>query len=89
MRALLGKLGDRFVGAAPRGPREQVIETVLQANKGRVTSYLVLDDAPHEFTQGALNTLFVDSLRGISDASAQQTISDWLVSTAPPREATK
>lgn len=89
LRALLGKVGELFAGGAPRGPREQAIESVLQANKGRVNSYLVLDDAPNEFTQGKLNTVFVDGLRGISDEAAQKAISDWLVSTAPTGEGKK
>jgi hypothetical protein len=84
LRALLGTLGQRLVGAAPRGPREQVIETVLQANKGRVTSHLVLDDASNEFTQGKLNTLFVDGQLGVSDVAVQQAISAWLVNTSSP-----
>jgi hypothetical protein len=82
LRELLGPLGRRFVGAAPRGPREEVIETVLEANKRSVTSHLVLDDAAHEFTGGTLNTLFVDGSRGISDVATQQSILEWLDSSA-------
>ena len=33
MRELLGPLSGRFLGSAPRMPREQAIELVLQANK--------------------------------------------------------
>lgn len=84
LRELLGKVGELVVGSAPRGPREQAIESVLQANKGRLTSYLVLDDAPDEFTQGKLNALFVDGSVGVSDPTVQEAIAAWLASSAPP-----
>lgn len=87
LRELLGSLGERFVGSAPRGPREQAIQSVLQANKGRVDSHLVLDDAPEEFPDGSLNTTFLDGLFGISDARAQAALGAWLVSTAVSRRA--
>lgn len=86
LRELLGPLGDRFIGSAPRGPREQAIQMVLQANKGKVTDYLVLDDAPADFPDGTLNTLFVDGLQGIGPAMNHAPITEWLVSTAPPAE---
>lgn len=86
LRALLGSLGPRFVGSAPRGPREQAIESVLQANRSRVTSYLVLDDAPKEFAEGALNVLFLDGRVGISDLDSQAALVQWL---GPTRESDK
>lgn len=83
LRVLLGPLGTKFVGGAPRGPREQAIETVLQANK-RVLHHLVLDDASGEFSGTTVNLLLLDSQLGISDDRAQAEISAWLLSTAPP-----
>lgn len=77
---------ELFAGGAPRGQREQAIESLLYANKGRVTRYLVYD-ALNKFKQGRLNTVFFHGLRGISDEAARKAISDWLVSTAPPGEA--
>lgn len=85
LRKFLGSLGDRFIGSAPRGPREQVIEMVLQANKGKATSHLVLDDAPEEFPEGRLNTLFLHELRGIGSALDYAPLVVWLVSTAPAK----
>lgn len=81
LRTLLGGLGTRFVGSAPRGPRQQAIESVLQANKGKVSSYLVLDDAPGEFEDGALNVVFLDGSVGLSDLYAQAAVATWLSST--------
>lgn len=86
LRQLLGGLGERFVGSAPRGPREQVIQMVLQANKGKFTDYLVVDDAPHEFSEGTLNTLFVDGILGLGSAMNQAGLVTWLVNPAPPKE---
>lgn len=85
LRQLLGGLGERFVGSAPRGPREQVIQMVLQANKGKFTDYLVVDDAPHEFPEGTLNTLFVDGILGLGSAMNQAGLVTWLVNPAPPK----
>lgn len=81
LRGLLAGLGARFAGSAPRGPREQAIQAVLQANRGHFSDYLVLDDAKREFTQGELNVLFLDSITGISDPLAQAAVTAWLVST--------
>jgi hypothetical protein len=83
LRMLLGPLGNRFVGGAPRGPREQVIEMVLQANRG-VRHHLVLDDAEGEFCGARVNLLLLDSQRGLSDEQARQAIAHWLSSTATP-----
>lgn len=85
LRQLLGGLGERFVGSAPRGPREQVIQMVLQANKGKFTDYLVVDDSPHEFPEGTLNTLFVDGILGLGSAMNQAGLVTWLVNPALPK----
>lgn len=82
LRELLGSLGDRFFGSTPRGPREQAIQSVLQANKAQLKDYLVLDDARDEFTEGLLNVTFLDGLVGISDVRAQAAVAEWLVTTA-------
>lgn len=83
LRGLLGQLGSRFVGTAPKGAREQAIETVLQANKGHVTAHLVLDDDPREFTRGRLNLLLCNGLEGLSQVRVQDELRAWLESTAP------
>lgn len=84
LKALLGPLGARYVGSAPRGPRQQVIESVLQANRGRVKDYLVLDDAPGEFEVGALNAVFLDGRVGLSEVVAQAAVAAWLDTSRAP-----
>ena len=82
LRTLLGSLGPRFVGSAPRAPREQAIEMVLGANKGTVVSHLVLDDAGKEFSGSTVNLLLVEPHLGLSDVRVQAAISAWL--SGPP-----
>ena len=81
LHTLLGPLGQRFAGSVPRGPREQAIELVLQANR-RVRHHLVLDDDQREFTGTAVNLLLVNSQRGISNETTQTAIRNWLQSTS-------
>ena len=73
LRELLGPLGKRFAGSAPRAPREQAIEMVLQANR-QIQHHLALDDDAQEFSGSAVNVLLLDSMRGISDESAQTAL---------------
>ncbi|MBN9373053.1 MULTISPECIES: HAD domain-containing protein [unclassified Hydrogenophaga] len=82
LRALLGELGPRFAGSAPRMPRELAIETVLQANASTVAHHLVLDDDGKEFSQGRLNLLLCDPALGVSDPRVQSQLRDWLVRTS-------
>lgn len=82
LRALLGSLGERFIGCAPRGPRGLAIETVLQANKHLVRSHLVIDDDAEDFVETRLRVLLVDGRVGISDPTAQLPFVEWLLSTA-------
>lgn len=49
LRQLLGPFVGWFAGSAPRIHREHALHAVLQANKGVVKSYLVLDDDAKEF----------------------------------------
>jgi hypothetical protein len=63
-------------------PREQAIENVLQANKPLVTSHLVLDDDPSEFTQGRLNLVTCDSLEGLTQRRVIDRVLRWLEETA-------
>ncbi|MGX5652719.1 HAD domain-containing protein [Hydrogenophaga borbori] len=81
LRVLLGELGGRFIGSAPRLPREQAIELVLQANKGRVAAHLVLDDDRSEFTTGRLNLVLCDPGLGLSAPRVQRDIAEWLLLT--------
>lgn len=83
LKELLGELGDRFIGSAPRMPREPAIEMVLQANKSSIAAHLVLDDDPTEFNSRRLNLLLCDSRLGLSAAEIQTSIQHWLARTNP------
>lgn len=83
LRGLLGPLGERFIGSVPRLRREHAIQTVLQANKMLLASYLVLDDDAREFSDGSLNVLLCDPKLGISDVRVQAPLAAWLVRTSP------
>jgi hypothetical protein len=86
LRELLGFLGPRFIGAAPRGPRAEAILWFLQLNPV-IDSYLVLDDAPSEFPAGFPGPIvFCESLRGISAPQVQAQIEAWLAEDFPPLE---
>lgn len=82
LRVLLGPLGPLYAGSAPRAPREQAIEMVLQSNK--VLHHVVLDDDQREFSNFSVNLLLTDPQHGLSDAKVQAALSSWLMSTATP-----
>ena len=78
LRALLGSLGPRFIGAVPRGPRAESVLWFLHLNPA-ITRYLVLDDAPHEFPPDVPGELVVcNSQCGISATQVQVRIRSWL-----------
>lgn len=78
LRELLGPLGARLRGIAPRGPREDSILWLMQL-LGDVGRYLVLDDAPREFSRVKPPTLVLcDPELGISASTTQVQIRTWL-----------
>lgn len=83
LRSLLGELGTRFIASAPRVPREQAIEMVLQANQTTIKSHLVLDDDSREFRSGRLNLLLCAPNLGLSAPDIQSAIQTWLARTNP------
>lgn len=82
LSALLGRLAPRFSGTTPRGPRDQAIGYVLQANKHRELEYLVLDDDGKSFVGSGLKLLELDPNWGISELSAQTALRTWLAETS-------
>jgi hypothetical protein len=63
---LMGALGERLCGVAPRGPREESLLWPLQL-LGNPAQYLVLDDSEGEFAQIRPPTLVIcDGATGIS-----------------------
>ena len=86
LRELLGFLGPRFIGAAPRGPRAEAILWFLQLNPV-ITSYVVLDDAPSEFPADFPGSLVIcEPLLGISAPQVQAQIEASLAEDFPPLE---
>lgn len=78
LRSLLGRLGDRFVGAAPRGPRYESVRWVVGQNK-QIRSWLLIDDDPREFpTPAPADVLLCDPLTGVSAPAVQSRLRDWL-----------
>jgi hypothetical protein len=79
---LLGPLGSRFIGAAPRGPRAESVLWFLQLNPV-IDDYLVLDDAPGEFPSDFPgNLVLCEPLTGISAPEVQSRIKAWLAGSA-------
>lgn len=87
LRELLGPLGRRVIGGAPRMRREQAIESVLQSNKALLTSHLVLDDDAREFSSSHLNLVLCEPHRGLSDPRVQLAVESWLWRTKPHAQA--
>lgn len=82
LRELLGRLGSRFVGAVPRGPRTDAIRSFLHA-KPTIADILVLDVAKAEFPDDFPGGLVLcDPRLGISDARARAAVAAWLASSA-------
>lgn len=71
-------LGDRYIGTVPRGDREPAIREFLKSRPD-VRRYLVIDDAPDEFSriQGR-RLVLCDPERGLSAADVQSRIREWL-----------
>lgn len=78
LRQLLGPLGARLIGVAPRGPREASIVWLFHL-LGDIDDYLVLDDAPGEFSDlTAPALLLCQPALGISAPDVQARIRAWL-----------
>lgn len=87
LRDLLGALGDRFLGCVPRGPRAESIRWFIHLNP-HIESFLVLDDAPAEFSPDFSAELVVcNPLLGVSDPRVQARISEWLAGASQRGDA--
>jgi hypothetical protein len=76
---LLTPLQARFIGAAPRGPRETAVQGLVYALKGHLVDWRVLDDAPDEFHDLARERLIVcDPATGLSAPEVQAQLRKWL-----------
>jgi hypothetical protein len=76
---LLGPLQHRYVGAAPRGPREDAILWFVHLlGNGAVRNWRVLDDAPSEFRELRSRLIVCDPNFGISAPDVQTQVRAWL-----------
>ena len=78
LRGLLGPMGARMHGVAPRGPRWPAILSYMSANPD-LHSYLVLDDMPGEFPRPAPPELLLcDGSTGITAPGVRDSLCAWL-----------
>ena len=78
LRGVLGSLGNRVVGATPRGPRLESIEWWLHMNP-RFGSYRILDDDPREFpTPPPPELILCNPRTGVAAPAVLNAIRQWL-----------
>ena len=86
MRALLGPLGDRVVGAVGAGEKAQAILDYLHAHP-QIERWIVIDDAAAQFQVALPDTVVAcDPLTGICGPQVQAALREWLRSSATPPE---
>ena len=78
LRLLLGALGQRVVGATPRGPRYESIEWWLNMNP-KFGSYRILDDDAREFpTPTPPELILCDPATGVAAPKVLAALRTWL-----------
>lgn len=78
LKELLGALGSRLVGVAPRGGREDSVLWLMKL-LGDVEDFLVLDDDKKAFKElTAPRLLITHPAEGVSSQATQQSIRTWL-----------
>jgi hypothetical protein len=82
LRELVGRLGDRVVGATPAGGRLESIEAWLADHPG-VSTFRILDDAEREFYRLPEELILCDPALGITDPAARKLLLDWLERSSP------
>lgn len=82
LRELLGRLGERIIGATPAAPRFQSIEMWL-ADHPEVSTFRILDDDAAEFYPRPAELILCDPAKGITDPSARQHLLAWLADFRP------
>ena len=81
LRELLGRLGERVLGATPAGERLQSIEAWLASNRG-VTTFRILDDDKNDFYRLPAELIVCDPTAGVTDPSARRELLAWLDESA-------
>ncbi|MFZ4479092.1 MAG: HAD domain-containing protein [Rhodoferax sp.] len=85
MQAILGRLSDRFIGVTDlQLRRHDGIE--FFARRAQMDHYLVIDDAIREFPPGFKYLLATDPQLGLSQASVQRALAEWLLKTSPSKQ---
>jgi len=80
LRLLLGGLGKRMLGAAPRGPRYESILWWLHLNP-QFTDHRILDDDPSEFPRPLPTELIVCNPEvGVTSQEVAAALRAWLAS---------
>lgn len=82
LRELLGRLGDRVIGATPLGERLESIEQWLDAHP-EVSTYRILDDDEADFYRRPAELIACDPVKGIADPDVRRQLLAWLNETAP------
>lgn len=78
LQMFLGSLEERFVGAAPRGPRYESVMWFMQQNP-QFASCRILDDDPLEFPDPPpAEVILCDPLLGMTDPHLQAQLCAWL-----------
>lgn len=78
LSGFMSGLAGRYLGAASPGPRERAIREYLR-RMPHVRDYLVIDDAPNEFSRTRGRRLLVcDPMTGLSGPDARQRLAEWL-----------
>jgi hypothetical protein len=78
LSGFMSGLAGRYLGAASPGPRERAIREYLR-RMPHVRDYLVIDDAPNEFSRiRGQRLLICDPMTGLSAPNARQQLVRWL-----------
>jgi hypothetical protein len=78
LRGFMAGLGERYLGAIPPGTRDRAIHAYLR-QVPHVRDYLVIDDAPEEFSRIRGRRLLVcDPKTGLSAPDVRQRLAEWL-----------
>lgn len=77
LRELLGRLGERVIGATPAAPRLRSIEMWLESHP-EVSTFRILDDDAADFYRWPGELILCDPAMGITDPQARQQLLAWL-----------
>ena len=89
LSGLMRGLAGRYLGAVPPGTRERAIREYLR-QVPHVRDYLVIDDAPNEFSRiRGRRLLICDPMTGLSAPDVRQRLASWLAEEGNKNERTR